>query len=288
MDILNAMVTLVVPDTTARRDILKYDAAGSSAVYGLTGTVRLAVCYTPVHSGRLSGIYFQLRSADPEYNPIVSGSGSLVCTVHSDNGGFPGVQIGSTVNHSLSLLDPGTNNYINLLPANVSVTAGINYYIVLALSDGSNSIYVLFDDGDHGMPINLSYVYSSGSWRTTTTAFGSPYNLRLHSEINGLVYATPVLEADAIPIVQTFKLNQNYPNPFNPATHIEYILPTAQHVIIKIYDMLGREINELVNTNKPAGKHTLEFKADNLASGVYIYMITAGPYQDAKKFVLIR
>jgi hypothetical protein len=87
---------------------------------------------------------------------------------------------------------------------------------------------------------------------------------------------------------QIFSLRQNYPNPFNPATTIEYTLPTAQHVMIKVYDMLGKEVDEITNEAEQAGIHKIEYKPQSLASGVYVYLLSAGPYHDAKKFVLVK
>jgi hypothetical protein len=92
--------------------------------------------------------------------------------------------------------------------------------------------------------------------------------------------------SDKLP--DAFLLSQNYPNPFNPATTIEYVLPAAQHVVLKVYDMLGKEVDQIVNADEPAGAHKIQYQPQSLASGVYVYMINAGPYHDAKKFVLIR
>ena len=72
-----------------------------------------------------------------------------------------------------------------------------------------------------------------------------------------------------------FTLSQNYPNPFNPTTNISYGLPQAAKVEIKVYDMAGREVAELVNRNQSAGRHTVQFDASSLASGVYVYRLTA-------------
>jgi len=72
-----------------------------------------------------------------------------------------------------------------------------------------------------------------------------------------------------------FALGQNYPNPFNPTTKINYELAADSKVSIKIYDMTGREMYNLVNEVKPAGYYTAEFDGANFASGVYFYMINA-------------
>jgi hypothetical protein len=72
-----------------------------------------------------------------------------------------------------------------------------------------------------------------------------------------------------------FNLAQNYPNPFNPATKINYTVAEDAKVQIKVYDMLGTEITELVNETKPAGNYEATFDGSGFSSGIYIYRITA-------------
>ena len=84
-----------------------------------------------------------------------------------------------------------------------------------------------------------------------------------------------------------FNLAQNYPNPFNPSTTISYQLPNANRVKLSVYDMLGREIQTLVNEYQNAGQHTVRFDAQQLPSGVYFYNINAGNFQATRKMLLI-
>lgn len=70
-------------------------------------------------------------------------------------------------------------------------------------------------------------------------------------------------------------LSQNFPNPFNPSTKIAYTLTDDAKVTLKIYDILGVEVAELVNDTKPSGFYEADFDASNLSSGIYIYRITA-------------
>ncbi|MBN2011737.1 T9SS type A sorting domain-containing protein [candidate division KSB1 bacterium] len=83
-------------------------------------------------------------------------------------------------------------------------------------------------------------------------------------------------------------LSQNYPNPFNPSTTISYSLPQNEYVTLKVYDLLGREINTLVNATQPTGDYSIHFEAGSLASGVYFYELKAGSFVARRKMILLR
>jgi len=91
---------------------------------------------------------------------------------------------------------------------------------------------------------------------------------------------------DIIP--DKFTLSQNYPNPFNPSTKIRYSLPQKGFVTIKVFDMLGRDVTNLINEEQNAGQHEVNFKANNLPSGIYFYRITAGGSAITKKMILLK
>lgn len=88
--------------------------------------------------------------------------------------------------------------------------------------------------------------------------------------------------------VVDFSLMQNYPNPFNPSTRIEYSLPQDGIVTLKVYDILGNLVSELVNGTQTAGKHFVEFDGKNLSSGMYIYQLRAGNFVSVKQMVLLK
>ncbi len=89
-------------------------------------------------------------------------------------------------------------------------------------------------------------------------------------------------------IASTFQLEQNYPNPFNPSTRINYVLPQASYVTIKVYNMLGQEIKTLVSEFKEAGMYEVNFNAAGLTSGVYIYKMEAENFIRIKKMTLLK
>jgi len=85
-----------------------------------------------------------------------------------------------------------------------------------------------------------------------------------------------------------FILEQNYPNPFNPLTVIGYQLPISGNVILKVYDLLGREVATLVNEEQLAGNYEVEFNGAELSSGIYFYKLTAENYSAIKKLMLLK
>jgi len=94
----------------------------------------------------------------------------------------------------------------------------------------------------------------------------------------------------------SYNLRQNYPNPFNPTTTISYDLPKRSNVVIKIYNIIGEEVANLINTEQNAGKYSINWNAKGLASGVYIYRLQANDlesnscknFSDTKKLILMK
>ena len=85
-----------------------------------------------------------------------------------------------------------------------------------------------------------------------------------------------------------FALEQNYPNPSNPATTINYSIPEAGNVEMKVYDILGNEVATLVNEAKAPGNYSAVFDASSLASGIYIYTLRANNFVQTKKMILMK
>jgi ligand-binding sensor domain-containing protein len=89
-------------------------------------------------------------------------------------------------------------------------------------------------------------------------------------------------------LINNFYLFQNNPNPFNSLTRIKFSIPKSDKVQIKVYDILGNELQTLLNEYKHAGIYEVNFDANNLPSGVYFYRITTGAFTDTKKLVLLK
>ncbi len=86
-----------------------------------------------------------------------------------------------------------------------------------------------------------------------------------------------------------FTLYQNYPNPFNPVTNIKYAVPGGgAPIMLKVYNLIGKEVAVLVNEFKESGEYTVQFDASSLSAGVYFYTLSAGQYKSTKKFILMK
>ncbi|MFO7448376.1 MAG: T9SS type A sorting domain-containing protein [Ignavibacteriaceae bacterium] len=89
-------------------------------------------------------------------------------------------------------------------------------------------------------------------------------------------------------IVNTYKLNQNYPNPFNPSTQINFSVAEAGNVQLVVYDMLGNEVETLVNDFRSPGNYNVNFSSTGLSSGVYLYKLITNNFVETKKMILAK
>ncbi len=132
---------------------------------------------------------------------------------------------------------------------------------------------------------STSYYYVKGTISGTSTLSGASNKVAVN---NSNVYwrqGKPDIQAE---LPRETKLKNNYPNPFNPVTVINYSLAEDLYVVLKVYDVLGREVATLVDGFETAGYKSAQFDASALPSGVYIYKFTAGTVTDVKKMLLMK
>ena len=135
----------------------------------------------------------------------------------------------------------------------------------------------------HGTSISLN----SYSFIDNVPLGESKFRYKLKQiDTNGKYSFSKEIEVEIAPT--NFAIYQNYPNPFNPITNIRYQLPEESKVVIKIYDVLGAEVMTLLNENKEPGIYDVEFNAQSLSSGTYIYQINAGDFIGTKKMLLLK
>jgi len=110
----------------------------------------------------------------------------------------------------------------------------------------------------------------------------------LNAIMQGAGNATDISNETNSDIPNEFRLEQNYPNPFNPSTSINYHLPSNTFVVLKVFDILGREVDTLVNRLQDAGNYSVQFNASNLPSGLYFYRLDTETYHSTKKLLLLK
>ncbi len=148
----------------------------------------------------------------------------------------------------------------------------------------SNSVF-----GNGGVPVSSAAYFINST--IGQTLIGKTQNASYQNDI-GFWYSARVyvgIEAVEDQLPKRFELYQNYPNPFNPVTHIKYAVPRSSQVRIEIYNILGQRVRTLLNEEKPPGFYVVEFDASSLASGFYIYRLSARQAgMQAEGFVDIR
>jgi len=176
---------------------------------------------------------------------------------------YPGIP--NTLTYTVALAVSGTNLF-----------AGTRDGIFRSTNNGTNWIEVdigLTDTHVSSFAVNDTYLFaeaSGGVWK------------RPLSEINTSVDRF----SNALPM--HFNLDQNYPNPFNPATTISFSLSSRSFILLKVFDLIGREVATIVSEELSAGNHSRQWNAADLPSGIYFYRLQAGTFTETRKLVLLR
>lgn len=193
------------------------------------------------------------------------------------NGSTPGCNASNCHNHNAGIVSAVVNglNVEITVSGTSSKVAGelvdLDGNVVDVISQTSSNPFTLTAPSEGKYLVNAGYKNPSRSW----------------DSMNVVISVTGVSNNDLKPI-STYKLYNNYPNPFNPATTIEYKIPEPGLVTIKVYDILGREVQTLVDQQLQPGLYSVQFDGSNLASGIYFYRIKAGKFVQTKKLILLK
>jgi len=188
-----------------------------------------------------------------------------------------------------------TSIYYTDYLANVSTDGGTTWLEsnIFALKNRSNvqEVYLSLNK-------NLIFNESSGNYRADYFYIvdeipGDAYlSQNSFSSSNEWYYDSLIIETTPVNVYEealySYSLSQNYPNPFNPTTSIQYAISSRQFVTLKVYDVLGNEIETLINEEKSAGSYEVEFNAIGLSSGIYFYRLQAGSFIETKKMILLQ
>jgi len=165
-----------------------------------------------------------------------------------------------------------------------------------ALIDQQGIGFVTETHGWVGGWSNPTYETTNGGDTWTLAQFGENVNrFRFLNDTLGYAVGRRVYKYTRVPVdivddetPGAYVLHQNYPNPFNPVTTVRFSIGNTQPTIVKVSDVLGREVATLVNEMKQQGTHAVQFDAGRFASGVYFYRLTAGRFTDIKKMIVTK
>ena len=192
----------------------------------------------------------------------------------STNAGLNWVNISGNlpdVPHQCVVIDPQ-------YPQNIYVGNDLGVYVT---TNGGINWYEYRDGMPYALVFDLTIVYPNRHIRATTHGNGI-YERSLIQNPVGII-----AQNNEIPI--EFSLNQNYPNPFNPSTNIKFAVPKESNVILKVFDIAGREVLTLLNEKINAGTYSLKWDASVYSSGVYFYrMATDAGYSETRKMILVK
>ena len=114
----------------------------------------------------------------------------------------------------------------------------------------------------------------------------------IYDTVSFLVNLTAIVEPTSVDdiffIPNKYRLFQNYPNPFNPSTKITFDLPKKEHVIVTVYNSIGQKVKTLLNRILDSGRHVVDFNAEGLTAGVYLYKVSAPGFVSTKKMILLK
>ncbi|CAN5651373.1 hypothetical protein BH10BAC5_BH10BAC5_03720 [soil metagenome] len=211
--------------------------------------------------------------------------GSMSGLAVNENGIYVSVQFGGiyrSTNQGVNWTSIGLNNHLvtALEVFGDNIIAGANDQesgIFLSTNNGLN--WVNKSQGFNGIPNFHSFLITNEYVYITTT----DYSIwrRSISDIVGIQNINSGTPSG-------FSLSQNYPNPFNPTTNINFAIPVQSFVTLKVYDILGKEVKELVNKKLSAGSYSVDFNASEFSSGIYFYSLSANNFQQTKQMLLIK
>lgn len=221
---------------------------------------------------------------------------------------------GTQIIDSVSIIvDPKINTA--LFPTNFGAAATVN------LTHGEWFVTSSFDNTHAGGTIDKVLLWTYSGETTPLFPVGHAINESIGTDTTKIILPTPSGMANNIPVslffldggdlgdntgtatvkfyrIKTavkevfqpsgFYLAQNYPNPFNPSTVIDYQLPFAGNVSLRVYDILGKQITTLVDGYRDAGHHSVSFSGGGLANGVYIYRMQTGSFVQSRKLILVK
>ncbi len=196
-------------------------------------------------------------------------------SISADSANFGDVLLNSSVKDSVLISNPGTDTLritsivstdssFTFSPGTLQLAPSANVYLKLMFAPDDTSEQTGYIILTHNATVSPDTLVVTGRGVLPTTV------------------------KSGIDLPTAFTISQNYPNPFNPSTVFEFDIPKSTFVSLKVYDILGREVAQLVNEVKYPGRYSISYDGTKLSSGVYFYSITAGAFHQVRKMVLVK
>jgi hypothetical protein len=214
--------------------------------------------------------------------------------------------------YEMNIETGGSNSWDIQRTQSLPLQAGVDYVLTfMGMQEGSAdpiSIWVAFENGD---PDYYKYLYEEIVLTGSPTEYG-PFEYLAEEDDPAVelkffpgahdaiyVYLDAIVVDDGEPEVDQiatlndvkpaeFSLKQNYPNPFNSMTQIQYAIPNESQVSLVVFDLLGKTVCTLVDESQPAGMYKVDFNAQDLPGGVYVYRFQAGDFSTTRKMVYLK
>ena len=292
---LEANDNLIGGNENGAGNIIAFNARVGVLLDNPAPTVRNRISRNSIFSNGDLGIDLSLATEEPFTDGVTPNDPGDSDTGPNNLQNFPEIT-------AVGLIDNGDLVFqysVDSEPANASYPLTIEFFASDSSGEGmrflGDDIYTQAEFGtgakfaNLGSSTGLEIVLGDSVVATATDSSG---NTSEFSPINVVGVITSIAEAgDNLPKV--FGLHQNYPNPFNPETRIQFGLPTASQVSLKVYNVLGQEVRELVDKHYAAGSHNVQWggkddKGLQVPSGIYFYRLQAGDFSQVRKMSLVR
>ncbi len=161
---------------------------------------------------------------------------------------------------------------VSIIPKNNSDTLLVSGKQIVLSNTGAGTLSSVIDLGDGTYQATITAPIAMGTDSISALVISGTDTVSIFRN-TVVAYINPISVNENLISPNRFYLYQNYPQPFNPSTTIKYQIPELSYVTLKVYDVLGNEIEKLVDEEKPSGTYELTWHADNLPSGVYFYQL---------------
>ncbi|MFQ5868750.1 MAG: C1 family peptidase [Candidatus Zixiibacteriota bacterium] len=254
-------------------EVLYYDEGGWTDSWGYSDVTAWGLCkFVPASTSYLSRVEFWTNDSTTDIDVYV----------YDD---FDGSTLSNLLTSKLNQSYDEAGYHSVTLDSPPQIAASNDVYAAVKFTNSSYT-YPVVADGQGPNETGTTYISSnggSGSWYDLGAGQAEDVAIRIRTTTYSGIDAETVLE-----FPESFIITQNYPNPFNARTTIEYELPAVSDVRVQIYDLVGRQVETLVNRDQKAGHHQIDWNPPDIPSGIYFYKVQAGEFTATMKMLLLR